>query len=140
MKNARLLLSIPIAAAALLFYTGSTAVAQQHDHEMKVGKTGEVTFDKETKVGELTLKPGRYKFQHRVEGSNHFVHFTEWTRPDTGPIRLQTTEKAHPGEVQCRVESLTKKVSATTLYLTTEGNVQRITKVEVEGENIAHLL
>ena len=44
MKNARLLLSIPIAAAALLFYTGSTAIAQQHDHEMKVGKTGEVSI------------------------------------------------------------------------------------------------
>lgn len=38
MKNARLLLSIPIAAAALLFYTGSTAIAQQHDYEMKVAR------------------------------------------------------------------------------------------------------
>ena len=140
MKNARLLLSIPIAAAALLFYTGSTAIAQQHDHEMKVGKTGEVTFDKETKVGDLTLKPGRYKFQHRIAGTDHVVHFTEWTKPNPGPILLRTTEKAYPGEVQCKTEALNKKVVATTLYMTTEGNVQRITKVEVEGENVAHLL
>ena len=127
-------------AAAVLFYTGAAAIAQQHEHEMKIGKTGDVTFDKETKVGDLTLKPGRYKFQHRVDSGNHFVHFTEWQKESTGVIQLSTGPKAHPGEVQCRVETLSKKVSATTLYLTDEGTGQRITKVEVEGENVAHIL
>jgi hypothetical protein len=139
MKTRHLLLTLAAAAIAWI-YTGTAAVAQEHDHAMKVGKTGEVTFDKETKVGDVTLKPGRYKFQHRVEGSDHFVHFTEWTKSGPGPITVSTAPKAHPGEVKCSVEPLNKKVAATTLYLTTEGDAMRITKVEVEGENVAHVL
>ena len=138
MKTRRLLLSISVAAAALLFYTGTPAVAADHEHAMKVGKTGEVTFDKETKIGDLTLKSGHYKFNHRVEGSDHFVHFTEWTNPVPNTI-LRTTEKAHPGEVKCRIESLSKKIAGTTIYTTDEGNGARITRVEVEGENVAHV-
>ena len=62
MKNKRLLLSISVAAAAL-WYTGAVAIAAEHEHAMKVGKTGEITFDKETQVGDVTLKPGRYKLR-----------------------------------------------------------------------------
>ena len=138
MKTRRLLLSIAVAAAALLFYTGASVIAAEHEHAMKVGKTGEVTFDKETKIGDLTLKPGHYKFNHRVEGSDHFVHFTEWTNPIPNST-LRTTEKAHPGEVKCGIEQLSKKVSQTTIYTTDEGNGARITKVEVEGENVTHV-
>jgi hypothetical protein len=138
MKTRHLLLSIAVAAAAL-FYTGATAIAEEHEHAMKVGKTGEVTFAKETKVGDVTLKPGRYKFDHRVEGSDHFVHFTEWTKPIPGPYSQSTEPKAHPGEVKCRLEELSKKVSQTTIYTTAEGKAERLTKVEVEGENVAHL-
>ena len=134
-------LLLTLAAAAIAWvYASVPAVAQEHEHALKVGKTGEVTFDKETKVGDLTLKPGRYKFQHRVEAGEHFVHFTEWTKPVPGPYSASTYAKAHPGEVKCRVEELSKKVRDTTLYLTTEGNAMRITKVEVGGENVAHIL
>jgi hypothetical protein len=140
MKNGRLLLSIAVAAAAL-FYTGADAIAADHEHTMKVGKTGEVTFNKETKVGDLALKPGRYLFQHRVEGTDHFVHFTEVTKPNpaypTQPTAGQP--KAHPGEVKCKLEPLGKKVSDTTLYLNEEGSGQRVVKAEVRGENVAHL-
>lgn len=137
MKTRRLLLSLSVAAAALLFYTGTAAIADEHEHAMKVGKTGDITFDKETKVGDMTLSPGRYKFQHRVEGSDHFVHFTEWTKP----IRDYESgaPKAHPGETKCRIEQLNKKVSQTTVFLETEGTTQRVAKVEVAGENVAHL-
>ena len=67
MMNRRFLPSLLVATATLWINT-SAAIAAEHEHAMKVGKTGEVTFDKETKVGDVTLKPGRYKFQHRVEG------------------------------------------------------------------------
>lgn len=139
MKTRRLLLSIS-AAAAMLLYSGALAIAAEHEHAMKVGKTGEVTFDKETKVGDMTLKPGRYKFNHRVEGSDHFVHFTEWAKPiPNAGITAPNAPKGHPGEVQCRLEELSKKVSQTTIYTTAEGNAERVTKVEVAGENVAHL-
>jgi hypothetical protein len=122
-----------------LFYTGIAARAQDHEHAMKVGKTGEITFDKVTKVGDVTLKPGRYRFQHRAEGSDHFVHFTEWTKP-LPYNQTSGTPKAHPGEVKCRLETLNKKVASTTVFLTTDGDGMRVTKIEVGGENVAHLL
>ena len=136
MMNRRFLLSLFVATATLSICT-SAAIAQEHEHALKVGKTGEVTFDKETMVGDLTLKPGRYKFQHRVEGSDHFVHFTEWTK---GRFSGESgTPKAHPGEEKCRLEPLSKKVSQTAIYTTSEGGVNRVTKVEVAGENVAHV-
>ena len=95
------------ALVALPFYTGSTAVAQQHDHEMKVGKNGEITLTKETKVGDITLKPGRYQFQHRVEGADHFVHFTEMTKSNPAYPSQPTAgqPKAYPGEVKMRARN-----------------------------------
>jgi hypothetical protein len=129
----------PFAAAAVLFYTGTVAVGAEHEHAMKIGKTGEATFAKETRIGDLTLQPGRYKFQHRVEGAEHFVHFTEWTKAiPSSSIQTTTEPKAHPGEVKCRVEFMNKKVANTTLYLTAEGDAMRITKIEIGGENVAH--
>ena len=139
MKHIRLLLSIPI-AAVLLHYTGAAAIAQQHKHEIKVGKTGEITFDKETEVGDMTLKPGRYQFQHRVEGTDHFVHFTEWTKINPASPNIITSPKAHPGEVKCRLEDLGSKASQTRVFLDTGGATQRIFRVEVAGEHVAHLL
>jgi hypothetical protein len=130
-------LPLLFATASLLFYTGIAARAQDHEHAMKVGKTGEITFNKETKVGDVTLKPGRYRFQHRVEGSDHFVHFTEWTKPY--PSYATGAPKAHPGEVNCRLETLDKKVTSTTVFLTSEGDGMRVMKIEVGGENVAHL-
>lgn len=124
-------------ATATLWINTSAAIAAEHEHAMKVGKTGEITFAQETQVGDVTLKPGRYKFQHRVEGSDHFVHFTQWTKPY--PVGSSGTPKAHPGETKCRIEELSKKVSQTTVYTSSESGVNRITKVEVGGENVAHL-
>lgn len=134
--NRHLMLPLFVGAAILLFYSGA-AIAAEHEHALKVGRTGEVTFDKETRVGDMTFKPGRYKFQHRAEGSDHFVHFTEWGKPNPYSS-LMTSPKAHPGEAKCRLEALSKKVSRTTVYMVSEGDAMRVTKIEVGGENVAH--
>jgi hypothetical protein len=140
MKFRRLLQS-GIVAAVAVFFTGAIATAQHHETELKVGKTGEVTFAKETIVGQLTLKPGRYEFKHRVEGADHFVHFTEVTKPNPAYPTQPTSgqPKAHPGEVQCKLEPLDKKASTTRLFLNDEGKTQRLVRAEVGGENVAHL-
>lgn len=139
MKKVRLFLSTGVAAAAMLFFTG-TGIAAEHEHAMKVGKTGDVTFDKETKVGDLTLKPGRYMLQHRIEGREHVVHFTEWSqRTPWSPITLRDYAKADAGEAECGVEELNKTVAETTIWTTDEGNGVRVTKVEIAGENVAHM-
>ena len=105
--------------------------AEKGEKTIKVGKKGDVKFDVETLVGDLRLKPGRYQIQHRTDGPDHFVHFTEVTK--TG------STVAHPGEVKCRLETLDDKVPFTAVYTRQEGASERVTKVLIGGENVAHL-
>lgn len=141
MRKTRIGLLLVAAVVGMLVINGSRALAAEHGHMVKVGKKGEVTLDKETKVGDLTLKPGRYLFQHRVEGEDHFVHFTEVTKENTYfPTTARGGEpKAHPGEVKCKLEPLTKKVEATTLTFDREDGTQRLVRAEIAGENVAHV-
>lgn len=146
-----------IAVASGLLWTVAAGAAAQHQHtppadskpaaqasapekaqQLKVGKNGDVTFDTETLVGEMRLKPGQYYLQHRVEGSDHFVHFTEVSkpsRPGVGGVAV----KAHPGDTKCRVEPLEKKTSSTAVYTKKEGETVRVQKVLIAGENVAHV-
>ena len=126
MKNYRSWLLMFAAVVGMMMVNSVPSTAAEHNHGMKVGKKGDVTFTQETRVGDLTLKPGRYIFRHRVQGEDHFVSFT-------------TPGGEEVGEVKCRLEPLSKKVEATTLYQDPEGGVYRITKIEVGGENVAHL-
>lgn len=119
---------IPFLLAFMCLFS-SLALAAEHEHMMKVGKKGEVVFSAPTKVGDLTLKPGTYRVQHRVEGEQHFIRFEA----------LGASGTPGPGEVQCKVEPLSKKVSQTAVYTTTEDTGSRVTKVEIGGENVAHV-
>jgi hypothetical protein len=140
-----------IAAPGVLMMAASTAAAQ-HQHGMgghqmptavpedalakaeknlKVGKKGEVKFDRETLFGELRLKPGRYQIQHRTEGGDHFIRIAE--------LSQNGGAGAQAGEVKCQVEALDKKVSATTLHTRPEGAAVRVTRVLIGGENAAHV-
>lgn len=106
---------------------------------LKVGKNAEVEFGVETTVGELKLKPGRYRIQHRVDGSDHFVHFTEVTKEQPYSKSGGGLAKGEPGEIKCRLEPLNKKVSTTTVYRRLEGDGARLIKVLIGGENVAHV-
>ncbi len=144
------------AVAGLLWIVGPWAAAQ-HQHPqpadrppqasapapqektLKVGKKDDVEFHVETIVGDLKLKPGRYQIQHRVEGSDHFVHFTELTKGNPYWRSGGGAPKAHPGEIKCRLEPLEKKVSATAVVTVREGEAARVTRVLIGGENVAHV-
>jgi hypothetical protein len=108
-----------------------TEKTEKGEKTIKVGKKGDVKFNEETLVGDLRLKPGRYQIQHRTDGPDHFVHFTEVTK--TG------STVAHPGEVKCRLETLDEKVPFTAVHTRQEGASERVTKVLIGGENVAHL-
>lgn len=148
-----------IPAASALLWMVAVGAAAQHQHTppadsrpaaqaaapekaeqaLKVGKKMDVEFRVETLVGDMRFQPGRYQLQHRVEGADHFVHFTEVTK-GYGPSGAGGgATKAHPGEVKCRIETLDKKASRTTVYRVMEGATERVTKVVIAGENVAHL-
>lgn len=140
MKNQWFLVAILIVVGGVLLFGAKYAFCQEdmHQHmqhqpasqQIKVGKTGNVHLDQETKVGDLVLHPGDYRFVHRVEGEEHFVHFTE--------LKALGRDE-HPGEVKCQLESLGKKASQTAITTKDDGGTRRITRIEVAGENVAHV-
>lgn len=137
MRNRWLLSGMVILATAIvLSVTVATAADQQ---VIKVGKKGEVKFSQDTQVGDLTLKAGNYQMQHRVEGSDHMIHFTELKGGDNPYYPSGPTDKAHLGEVKCRLEAMSAKAKETRVTVSTEGGVRRITRIEIQGENVAHV-
>lgn len=145
------------ATAAAILFAAAVANAQGHDHGqmqaqtqnqmqpqehnqvLKVGKKGDLVFAKATQVGDITLKPGHYSFQHRVVDGQHFVEFTELQmaqgRHSTGYLL-----GAKPaGEIQCTVEPLKAKAKQTSIFFETSGGVQKVTRIEIAGENVAHI-
>jgi len=109
---------------------------------LKVGRADDVAFDREIHVGEVTLQPGKYRLQHRVEGEEHFVRFEALTTTTPSAQKLATgmaVPAATAGEVKCRVEPLAAKAKDTTLHLLNEEAGQRLTKVLIRGENVAHV-
>jgi hypothetical protein len=128
MRSRCTLVMLTVIATGLLLLVSIAAMAGEHHSDViKVGKKGEVTFSKETKVGDLTLKPGRYVVQHRVQGEEHFVHF------------VSQSGSAHGGEVKCNLEPLKNKASQTAVTTEAEGAMQRIVRIEIAGENVAHV-
>jgi hypothetical protein len=105
------------------------ASVAQDDQVMKIGKKGQVTFATEVKVGEVTLKPGQYTVQCRRDGSDHVMRFT--------PARARGS--AETAEVKCGKEILPRKVSAGSVRTHRDGDVVRLTRIEIAGENVAHV-
>lgn len=114
----------------------------QHGRALEVGKTGLVTIPTETRVGkELTLGRGRYLLEHRMKDSIHYVEFTLVSTP------YRTEKRKRGGEVACRVEPLDAKASRTVIFTVAESFVDdqtrvffdRITRIEIRGESVAHL-
>ena len=152
MKDIRRSSTWTVVIAALVL--GAAALtAAQYEHkttELAVGQKGDVTFTTETRIADITLKPGRYYIEHRVEGTlqprrvfGHYIHFTEVTpkeheRRQAVRDALEYTV-AHPGEIECEVEALAKKASKTTVFTTTEDGIPRITRIEIAGEAMAHI-
>lgn len=68
------------------------------------------------------------------------MHFTEVTEQDTyygldGAVAV----KAHIGDVKCGLEPLGKKVQNTAVYINSECGIPRIPRIEIAGENVAHV-
>lgn len=135
MKNRWFVLALAIVVSGLLLVGVAYATAQENSHQdmqmgqqLKVGKKGEVSISQPTKVGELLLPPGSYRFVHRTAGEDHFVRFTQ-----------TTSTKRDFGEVKCQLKPLAKKASRTAITTTDEGGVRRLIRIEVDGENVAHV-
>lgn len=136
MRNSWLLGILAVMVMSLLLVNVAAAADQQ---VIKVGKKGEVMLSEDTQVGDLSLKAGHYQMQHRVEGSDHMIHFTEMRGMHNPSAPGGPTSEAHSGGVKCRLEPMSAKASQTAVTTSTEGGVRRITRIEIRGENVAHV-
>ena len=146
------------ATAAAILFAAAVANAQGHDHAqmqgqmqdqmqaqeqkqvLKVGKKGDIVFTEATQIGNITLKPGHYSFQHRVADGQHFVEFTELQMVQGRHSTGQLIGAKQAGEIQCTLEPLKEKATQTAVYAEMTGGVRKVTRIEVAGENVAHIL
>lgn len=130
--------TLTLSITTFLLLLGFTLTAVASDNIIKAGKKGDIELSQDTKIGDVTLKPGHYQIQHRVSGSDHFVHFTAYkghrSISSWGPATV-----VDAGEIKCQVEPLAKKADVTEVHTVEEAGVRRITKVVIRGENVAHI-
>ncbi len=138
MQKRWLLWSMAVIVAGILLL-GVTIASAADEQVIKVGKKGEVMFGQDTQVGDLTLKAGHYQMQHRVDGSDHMVHFTEFKGMHNPSAPGGPASAANRGEVKCRLEPMSAKAKQTAVTVSTEGGARRITRIEIAGENVAHV-
>lgn len=138
MKNRWMLLSLTLIVAAIVILSVTIAAAADQQ-VVKVGKKGDIIFTQETMVGDLTLKPGHYQILHRAEGEDHLFHFVELKGHNPYQGWQSYRWESHAGEVKCRIEAMDAKASETKVMVDTEGGTRRVTRIEIRGENVAHL-
>jgi hypothetical protein len=142
MRKALRLAVIFASVAALLILTSGFVTAQEKEQTFKVGKKGDIHFSEPAAVGEVVLKPGHYQLQHRVENGEHYVDFTELTHAGQAQGHYANSgviNTAHPGGAKCKLEPLGKKSEQTMIYIDTSSGQRRITRIEIRGENVAHV-
>lgn len=142
MRKAIRLAVIFASVAALLILTSGFVKAQEKEQVFKVGKKGDLHLSEPTAVGDVILKPGHYQLQHRVENGEHYVDFTELKHVGQRQEHYANSgviSAAHPGGAKCKLEPLAKKTDETKIYIDTSSAQRRITRIEIGGENVAHL-
>lgn len=111
--------------------TMSAEPARPYTEKLKIGKDGTVAFAGATVLGEWILKPGTYRFEHAVEGADHFVAFTPSDAPPSEPPSVR---------VRCRLEGMKKPAKKTEVYAqVNSGGMRQLERIEVQGESVRHV-
>lgn len=130
-------LSRAVFAASLLAITSAVALARQNNPV--TGKEGWVTLTKDTVIGDVVLKPGFYLVADETSGADHRVSFSKAGDPN---LALQYSDKAFEGDPvvkSCSIRPQTDIIKKTKIVTVPDGAIQRITQVEIKGENVIHV-
>ena len=72
--------------------------AQHKSQEtLRVGKKGDITLSSSLQVGDVTLKLGKYQFQHKVEGADHVVVFNTPSGKEAARMKGGGPHELHTG-------------------------------------------
>jgi hypothetical protein len=114
------------------------------DSDHRAGKIGHVTIATSIKVGNTTLPAGDYEVKDVSTPTSHFVEFIRvveipnpaWVmrRPPQGTPRYERQKIA---EANCTLEPLANKSPKTTVVISS--NEARLTRLQIKGEDVAHV-
>jgi len=110
-------------AVIMLFILG---VAFAADSTFGVGKTRNITFSSDVRVGDKVLPAGDYKILHLMEGTEHTLVFKSVNN---------NQEKVR---VKCNMVKLDKKSDQTFTELKTVGNERVLTALVFRGDDFRH--
>jgi hypothetical protein len=113
---------IAAVAIIMLFVLG---VAFAADTAFGVGKTRNITFNSDVKVGTTVLPAGDYKILHLMEGTEHTLVF----KTDSNKEKIR---------VKCNMVKLEKKSDQTFSELKTVGNERVLTGLVFRGDDYKH--
>jgi hypothetical protein len=120
-------LAVVLVTLILALFAGSAIAANQN--EVKASKKAEIVLYKTAQVGDVVLPPGHYVFQHLVSAGQHMATFV-------GPEGTASTASK---EIKCTNEPLNRKVTQTSVVVENVGGVDKITRIEIAGETVAHI-
>ena len=140
-----------VISAFLILLLGVVSFAQETTDQVRVGKEDDITLSSVTKVGTLTLWPGYYILRHKTSHEKHAMHFVSFIPyggirghgrtyyPAGYSLPSSRMGRFQVGEVECKLEPLNAKVKRTQVVFAEEHGAKRITRIEIRGENVAHL-
>ena len=109
-------------AIIMLFVLG---VAFAADNTFGAGKTRNITFNNDVKVGDKVLPAGEYKILHLMEGSDHTLVFKS-------PSNVEKVR------IKCNMVDLGKKAEDTQSEYKTVGNERILTALVFRGDTYKH--
>lgn len=103
----------------------------------KAGSKAEIWLPVKTRFSGFALPAGQYLLQHRMDGSDHTMTFIQLR--SGGSLLSPASHKLMPVRVRCSLEPLPAKASQTAFYSVAEGDASRAMRLEIKGENVAHI-
>ncbi len=129
----------PILTVVAIVALGAMAAEQLQC--ITANEQGEIVLNRPATMGDARLRPGLYSIHSEVVGGKHYVHFVEESKKYEVHAADWFEQAPLTGiaEAKCGTEQVTQKVSATAVYFVEEPTGVRIRKVEVRGEDHAHI-
>jgi hypothetical protein len=116
---------IAVVAIITVFILGVAAFAA--DNTFGAGRTRNITFNNDVKVGDKVLAAGDYKVLHLMEGTEHMLVF-------------KSTANVEMVRVKCNMVDLGKKSEDTLSEFKMVGNERVLTALVFRGDTYKHAL
>jgi hypothetical protein len=115
-------------------------LAQAPPLTLEQQKPPEIRVTRTVAVGNLILQPGEYVLQYH-KGAHHFIRVSQVvTEIDVHPEYSVNTYTEPVGDINCELAPLPGKAPKTLVSELARHGVTRITKLEIKGTSVEHLL